>query len=111
MEFLFDDSLPKAEWEFDTYMTKRHLAKLVYIDKVIESMGFENVPENLIKHLWGSVYELRPHDGRVIFIVTHKDKAYILGAYIKKSNKMPLKIKKTLEQREKILLESIQKEF
>ncbi len=75
MEFLFDESLPKAEREFDKYMSVKHLAKLAHIDRVIDRVGFDSVPEHLIKHLWGDVYELRPHDGRVIFVVTHNSKA------------------------------------
>ena len=110
MEFIFDQSIPQAENEFEKCMTKQHMIKLAHIDRVIDEVGFENVPEHLIKHLWNNVYELRPLDGRVIFVITHKDTAYIIGAYKKQSNKMPTKIKRTLQQREKTLLENLAKE-
>ena len=107
MEFIFDDSIPQAKDEFLERMTDAHLAKIEYIKEVIDTVGFHNAKQNLIKHLWDDVYELRPHDGRVIFIKVDGNNAYVLGAYIKDSNKMPTHIKNTLKQRAKILKDSI----
>ena len=107
MHFIFDDVIPQAEKEFDNCLTKKHKAKLEYIKHVADMVGFDNVKEELIKHLWDDVYEFRPHDGRVIFVKVDGDKLYVLGAYIKQSNKMPKNIQKTLKQREKILKDSM----
>ena len=103
MQFIFDDSIQQAKDEFLKCISDKHLAKIDYIKQVVDMVGFNNVKEDLIKHLWNDVYEFRPHDGRVIFVRIDGDNAYVLGAYIKKSNKMPKNIQNTLKQREKIL--------
>lgn len=107
MQFIFADSIPKAQKEFDDCLNNKHKAKLEYIEEVINIVGFDNVQDKFVKHLWNDVYELRPHDGRVIFIKIHQDTTYIIGAYIKKSNKMPQNIQNTLKEREQTLLNSL----
>ncbi len=104
MKFVFSNNIPSAEKEFNTVLKTKHYVKIDYIMMVIEAVGFNDTPEKLIKHLWGNVYELRPHDGRVLFVVLRVDFAVILGAYIKKSPKMPRNIKQKMQEREAIVL-------
>lgn len=107
MEFIFHEEVAQAEKEFDDCLTEKHFEKLSHVYAVIDSVGFYNVPEHLIKHLWNDVYELRLLDGRVIFVVAHTNESYVIGAYIKKTQKMPGKIQRTLKQREKDLLNAL----
>ena len=107
MKILFDSDIPDAEKEFNTVLSARHFVKLDYIKTVVDAVGFKANPDNLIKHLWGDVYEMRPHDGRVIFVLWDNDNAIVLGAYLKRSQKMPQKIIRKMENRENVVLANL----
>jgi phage-related protein len=70
-------------------------ARLSQIAALIEATGFENVPGNYVKHLEGKLWELRLKArsgiGRAIYVTVTGKRVVIVKAFVKKSQKTPLK--------------------
>ncbi len=101
MELYFDDNVPQAEREFRKIMDKNHVGKMYFILGMIKEQGFHKVPPKLAKHLWDDIYEIKPDDRRVVYVKIKQSEGVIVKAYIKKSNKMPEKVRKAIISRAK----------
>ncbi|OAI09349.1 hypothetical protein A1359_02190 [Methylomonas lenta] len=68
-------------------------ARLVRIAELIATVGLENVREPHIKHLEGSLWEMRlkGKDGisRALYVTTRKKRVVIVRVFIKKTEKTP----------------------
>jgi phage-related protein len=70
-------------------------ARLARLSLLIEQVGFEVLPRDTVKHLEDKLWELRltGKDGisRAIYVTTTGKRMIILRAFIKKTQKTPLK--------------------
>ncbi len=104
MKLSFDDRIPQAKKEYSKNMEKRHVGRLYAILNKIKEHGFKSISPEHARHLWDDVYEIKPDNRRVIYVKVEKDEGIIVKVYIKKSNKMPTNVKKSIEYRVKSLL-------
>lgn len=103
MEIYFDDRLPQTVREYEKYLTTRDIAKVERILSLITQHGIQSLPPKLGKHLWDDIYEIKPNDKRIIFVKATPKKGIVLKVYAKKSNKMPIPIKNSINNRLKII--------
>jgi len=68
-------------------------ARLIRIGELIATVGFENVREPHIKHIEGSLWEMRMKgkDGisRALYVTARKKRVVIVRVFIKKTEKTP----------------------
>lgn len=60
-----------------------------------------------VKKLQGEIWELRPKSTRILYCTVKGKTIYLLHAFMKKSNKTPLKELKTAQDRYKLLQKSL----
>lgn len=82
-------------------------ARLVHISALIAAVGLENVPPDYVKHLEGKLWELRlkARSGiaRAIYVTVTGKRVVIVKAFVKKTQKTPLKELATARERAKEL--------
>jgi len=82
-------------------------ARLTHISALIEATGLENAPADYIKHLEGKLWELRlkARSGiaRAIYVTVTGKRIVIVKAFVKKTQKTPLKELATARERAKEL--------
>lgn len=82
-------------------------ARLSRVVQVIEDIGFHALPRESVKHLDGKLWELRitGRDGisRAIYITASGQRAVILRAFVKKTQKTPRRELEIARQRAKEL--------
>ena len=82
-------------------------ARLIHISALIQVAGLENVPPDYVKHLEGKLWELRlkARSGiaRAIYVTVTGKRIVILKAFVKKTQKTPLKELTTVRERAKEL--------
>ena len=68
-------------------------ARLVRIAELIESVGLPNVKEPHVRHVRGSLWEIRLKGkagiARVLYITVREQRVVILRAFVKKTEKTP----------------------
>ncbi len=83
-----------VEAEIDALPTDMR-ARLARLTLLIEQFGFDALPRNTVKHLEDKLWELRltGRDGisRVIYVTASGKRIIIVRAFIKKTQKTPLK--------------------
>lgn len=69
------------------------LAKFIHIGQLIQSLGLERVREPHVKHLEGSLWEIRMKgkDGisRALYVVTKPKRVVVVRVFAKKTQKTP----------------------
>jgi phage-related protein len=82
-------------------------ARLAHIAALIEATGLENAPPDYVKHLEGKLWELRlkARSGiaRAIYVAVTGRRVVIVKAFVKKTQKTPLKELATARERAKEL--------
>lgn len=82
-------------------------ARLSQIAALIEAVGFENLPAHYVKHLEGKLWELRLKGrsgiGRAIYVTLTGKRLIVLTAFVKKTQKTPIRELATARQRAKEL--------
>jgi phage-related protein len=80
-------------------------ARLVRLGAIIEAVGFEGLPSNIVKHLEAKLWELRiwGKDGiaRVIDVTAVGQRVVIVRAFVKKTQKTPKPERELARQRAK----------
>ncbi len=78
-----------------------------HVAALIEAAGFGNVPGDYIKHLEGKLWELRLKGrsgiARAIYVTVTGKRVVIVKAFVKKSQRTPLKELATARERAKEL--------
>ena len=68
-------------------------ARLVRISELIESVGLPNVKESHVRHIRGSLWEIRLEGkagiARVLYVAANEQRVVILRAFVKKTEKTP----------------------
>ncbi len=68
-------------------------ARLVRISELIESLGLPNVKEPHVRHIRGSLWEIRLKGkagiARALYVTAKEQRVVILRAFIKKTEKTP----------------------
>lgn len=68
-------------------------ARLVRISDLIESVGLPNVKEPHVRHIRGSLWEIRLKGkagiARALYVTAQKQRAVIVRAFVKKTEKTP----------------------
>jgi len=68
-------------------------ARLVRVGAIIETVGFQGLPADTVKHLEGKLWELRIRgkDGisRAIYVSASRQRLVIVRVFIKKTQKTP----------------------
>ena len=68
-------------------------ARLVRISELIESVGLPNVKEPHVRHIRGSLWEIRLKGkagiARALYVTAQKQRAVIVRAFVKKTEKTP----------------------
>ena len=82
-------------------------ARLSHISALIEATGLENIPADYVKHLEGKLWELRlkARSGiaRAIYVTVTGKRVIIVKAFVRKTQKTPLKELATGRERAKEL--------
>ena len=82
-------------------------ARLSQISDLISTSGLENVPRDYVKHLEGKLWELRlkARSGiaRAVYVTVKGKRVVIVKAFVKKTQKTPLKELATARERAKEL--------
>jgi phage-related protein len=82
-------------------------ARLAHIAALIETTGLENAPPDYVKHLEGKLWELRLKArrgiARAIYVAVTGRRVVIVKAFVKKTQKTPLKELATARERAKEL--------
>lgn len=70
-------------------------ARLVRITNLIETVGIEKLPHDVVKHLEGKLWELRVTGAsgisRAIYVTASGRRVVIVRAFVKKTQKTPLR--------------------
>jgi phage-related protein len=70
-------------------------ARLVRVAQLIESVGLQNLPHDAVKHLEGKLWEIRVKGAsgisRAIYVTATGQRVVIVRAFVKKTQKTPLK--------------------
>ena len=68
-------------------------ARLVRISELIESVGLPNVKEPHVRHIRGSLWEIRLKGkagiARALYVTANEQRVVIVRAFVKKSEKTP----------------------
>jgi phage-related protein len=68
-------------------------ARLVRVLRLIEALGFQNLPSGTVKHLEGKLWEVRISAtsgiGRAIYVTATGQRIIIVRAFVKKTQKTP----------------------
>ena len=68
-------------------------ARLVRISELIGSVGLPNVKEPHVRHIWGQLWEIRLKRkagiARALYVTAKEQRAVIVRAFIKKTEKTP----------------------
>ena len=102
------ESLNEAVLAEITALPRDMRAKLEHISRMIEAFGLEKMREPYVKHLQGSLWEMRlvGRDGisRAIYVTASGKRVVIVRAFIKKTQKTPRgEIELALKRAEEII--------
>jgi phage-related protein len=80
-------------------------SRLVRLSNIIEQVGFQSLPRDTVKHLEGSLWELRitGRDGisRAIYLTAAVQRVVIVRVFVKKTQKTPPRELELARQRAK----------